>query len=132
MSRSVILWISHLNIYVKVFQFSFNISLYRCDGENGSPFSLYRNFRENRFFTPWNRPRYVEQYNLPPLIQQHQGKRQIPIGDVILSLNDTTVAAETCEELFTPQAPHINMFVSLAAGLDTMNLLTLFQGPKRR
>ncbi|KAL6910440.1 hypothetical protein GGI43DRAFT_390145 [Trichoderma evansii] len=67
------------------------------------------NFRENRFFTPWNRPRYVEQYNLPPQIQQHQGTRQIPIGDVILSLNDTTLAAETCEELFTPQAPHINM-----------------------
>ncbi|CAF3620920.1 unnamed protein product [Fusarium graminearum] len=67
------------------------------------------NFRENRFFTPWNRPRYVEQYNLPPALQKHQGVRQVPIGDVILSLNDTTVAAETCEELFTPQAPHINM-----------------------
>ncbi|KAB5580566.1 hypothetical protein GE09DRAFT_1082730 [Coniochaeta sp. 2T2.1] len=67
------------------------------------------NFRENRFFTPWNRPRYFEQYNLPPLLAKHQGKRQVPIGDVILSLNDTTLAAETCEELFTPQAPHINM-----------------------
>ncbi|KAK4070132.1 uncharacterized protein Triagg1_6553 [Trichoderma aggressivum f. europaeum] len=67
------------------------------------------NFRENRFFTPWNRPRYVEKYNLPPQIQEHQGVRQVPIGDIILSLNDTTLAAETCEELFTPQAPHINM-----------------------
>ncbi|KAM0247869.1 hypothetical protein ACHAQJ_009685 [Trichoderma viride] len=67
------------------------------------------NFRENRFFTPWDRPRHVEQYNLPPQIREHQGTRQIPIGDVILSLNDTTLAAETCEELFTPQAPHINM-----------------------
>ncbi|KAI1048756.1 hypothetical protein LB506_002228 [Fusarium annulatum] len=64
---------------------------------------------ENRFFTPWNRPRYVEKYNLPPALQKHQGVRQVPIGDVVLSLNDTTVAAETCEELFTPQAPHINM-----------------------
>ncbi|KAL7912831.1 hypothetical protein GGI35DRAFT_476662 [Trichoderma velutinum] len=67
------------------------------------------NFRENRFFTPWNRPRYVEKYNLPPQIQEQQGVRQVPIGDIILSLNDTTLAAETCEELFTPQAPHINM-----------------------
>ncbi|OIW35238.1 glutamine-dependent NAD(+) synthetase with GAT domain-containing protein [Coniochaeta ligniaria NRRL 30616] len=67
------------------------------------------NFRENRFFTPWNRPRYVEKYNLPPLLSQNQGTRQVPIGDVILSLNDTTLSAETCEELFTPQAPHINM-----------------------
>ncbi|KAH8131511.1 hypothetical protein ACSS6W_001723 [Trichoderma asperelloides] len=80
------------------------------------------NFRENRFFTPWNRPRYVEQYNLPPQIQQHQGTRQIPIGDVILSLNDTTVAAETCEELFTPQAPHINM------GLNGVEIFTNSSG----
>lgn len=80
------------------------------------------NFRENRFFTPWNRPRYVEQYNLPPQIQQHQGTRQVPIGDVILSLNDTTVAAETCEELFTPQAPHINM------GLNGVEIFTNSSG----
>ena len=26
---------------------------------------------------------------------------------MILSLNDTALAAETCEELFTPHAPHI-------------------------
>ncbi|KAF1854509.1 hypothetical protein Lal_00013084, partial [Lupinus albus] len=58
---------------------------------------------ENRFFTPWNRPRYVEKFNLPPALQKHQGVRQVPIGDVVLSLNDTTVAAETCEELFTPR-----------------------------
>ncbi|KAM0516653.1 hypothetical protein ACHAPE_005286 [Trichoderma viride] len=80
------------------------------------------NFRENRFFTPWNRPRYVEKYNLPPQIKQHQGTRQIPIGDVILSLNDTTLAAETCEELFTPQAPHINM------GLNGVEIFTNSSG----
>ena len=28
-------------------------------------------------------------------------------GDLILSLKDTALAAETCEELFTPHAPHI-------------------------
>ncbi|KAK4067814.1 hypothetical protein Trihar35433_6374 [Trichoderma harzianum] len=76
------------------------------------------NFRENRFFTPWDRPRYVEKYNLPPQIQEHQGVRQVPIGDIILSLNDTTLAAETCEELFTPQAPHINM------GLNGVEIFT--------
>ncbi|KAK0766879.1 hypothetical protein N5P37_000608 [Trichoderma harzianum] len=80
------------------------------------------NFRENRFFTPWNRPRYVEKYNLPPQIQEHQGVRQVPIGDIILSLNDTTLAAETCEELFTPQAPHINM------GLNGVEIFTNSSG----
>lgn len=71
------------------------------------------NFREMRFFTPWNRPRHVEQYYLPPRIQKHQGNRHVPIGDVVLSTIDTCVAAETCEELFTPNSPHINMFVNL-------------------
>lgn len=68
------------------------------------------NFREMRFFTPWNRPRHVEQYYLPPLIQKHQGRRHVPIGDVVLSTIDTCLAAETCEELFTPNSPHINMY----------------------
>ncbi|KAK9793983.1 putative Glutamine-dependent NAD(+) synthetase [Seiridium cardinale] len=81
------------------------------------------NFRENRFFTPWNRPRYVEEYNLPPRIQQHQGTRQVPIGDVVLSLNDTSLAAETCEELFTPQAPHINMALNGLAKAERANCL---------
>ncbi|KAI1320651.1 glutamine-dependent NAD(+) synthetase with GAT domain-containing protein [Xylariaceae sp. FL0255] len=67
------------------------------------------NFRENRFFVPWGRPRHVEQFSLPPLLKKHQNKRQVHIGDVILSLNDTTLAAETCEELFTPAAPQISM-----------------------
>ncbi|KAJ5155250.1 glutamine-dependent NAD(+) synthetase [Penicillium capsulatum] len=80
------------------------------------------NFRENRFFTPWNRPRHVEQYNLPPRFQKHQGTRQVPIGDVVLSLNDTSLAAETCEELFTPQAPHINM------GLNGVEIFTNSSG----
>lgn len=70
------------------------------------------NFREMRFFTPWNRPRHVEQYYLPPFIQKHQGSRQVPIGDVVLSTIDTCLAAETCEELFTPNSPHIDMFVN--------------------
>lgn len=71
------------------------------------------NFREMRFFTPWNRPRHVEQYYLPPMIQKHQGARHVPIGDVVLSTIDTCLAAETCEELFTPNSPHINMYVPL-------------------
>ncbi|KAI5926263.1 glutamine-dependent NAD(+) synthetase with GAT domain-containing protein [Camillea tinctor] len=65
--------------------------------------------RRNRHFTPWFGPRHVEDYLLPPALREDQGTRHVPIGDVILSLNDTSLAAESCEELFTPQAPHINM-----------------------
>ncbi|KAJ5928972.1 hypothetical protein N7466_007928 [Penicillium verhagenii] len=80
------------------------------------------NFREMRFFTPWNRPRHVEQYYLPPLIQKHQGARHVPIGDVVLSTIDTCLAAETCEELFTPNSPHINM------GLNGVEIFTNSSG----
>ncbi|KJZ76907.1 Glutamine-dependent NAD(+) synthetase [Hirsutella minnesotensis 3608] len=80
------------------------------------------NFREMRFFTPWNRPRHVEQYYLPPLIQKHQGCRHVPIGDVVLSTIDTCLAAETCEELFTPNSPHINM------GLNGVEIFTNSSG----
>ncbi|KAJ5721565.1 uncharacterized protein N7483_009499 [Penicillium malachiteum] len=80
------------------------------------------NFREMRFFTPWNRPRHVEQYYLPPKIQKHQGCRHVPIGDVVLSTIDTCLAAETCEELFTPNSPHINM------GLNGVEIFTNSSG----
>ncbi|KAJ5320471.1 hypothetical protein N7508_000754 [Penicillium antarcticum] len=80
------------------------------------------NFREMRFFTPWNRPRHVEQYYLPPFIQKHQGSRHVPIGDVVLSTIDTCLAAETCEELFTPNSPHINM------GLNGVEIFTNSSG----
>jgi hypothetical protein len=99
------------------------MGVYGCHSQRSHVLTLLdRNFRENRFFTPWNRPRYVEQYNLPPALQKHQGVRQVPIGDVIMSLNDTTVAAETCEELFTPQAPHINMYVFSVSNRKLPNL----------
>ena len=34
------------------------------------------------------------------------------VGDAALSFSDTTLAAETCEELFTPRAPHIALSLS--------------------
>ncbi|ROT43738.1 glutamine-dependent NAD(+) synthetase [Sodiomyces alkalinus F11] len=80
------------------------------------------NFREMRFFAPWNRPRHVEQYHLPPLFQKHQGRRHVPIGDVVLSTLDTCLAAETCEELFTPNSPHIDM------GLNGVEIFTNSSG----
>ncbi|ATY64144.1 glutamine-dependent NAD(+) synthetase synthase [Cordyceps militaris] len=80
------------------------------------------NFREMRFFTPWKAPRHVEQYYLPPRIQKLQGSRQVPIGDVVLSTIDTCLAAETCEELFTPNSPHIEM------GLNGVEIFTNSSG----
>lgn len=68
------------------------------------------NYREMRYFTPWNKPMQVESYSLPRFISSIMGgTTEVPIGDAIISTRDTVIGAETCEELFTPQSPHIKM-----------------------
>ena len=67
------------------------------------------NYREMRFFTPWGRPRHVEEYYLPRIMQEAQGALKVPIGDAVISTADTCFGMETCEELFTPDSPHNHM-----------------------
>ncbi|KAF1991728.1 glutamine-dependent NAD(+) synthetase with GAT domain-containing protein [Aulographum hederae CBS 113979] len=68
------------------------------------------NYRENRYFTPWSRPKYHEEYYLPRRIRNLMGGTiKVPIGDVLLSTPDTCIGIETCEELFTPDSPHNQM-----------------------
>jgi len=71
------------------------------------------NYREMRYFTPW----FVdpsatgfgplEDYYLPKVVQQVTGQLKVPIGIFALAALDTVLSFETCEELFTPNAPHI-------------------------
>jgi NAD+ synthase (glutamine-hydrolysing) len=65
------------------------------------------NYRETRWFTPWKKFDQLEQHVLPDLIRRITDQRSVPFGIAILVANDATVAAETCEELFTPDSPHI-------------------------
>ncbi|RYP68382.1 hypothetical protein DL770_008450 [Monosporascus sp. CRB-9-2] len=67
------------------------------------------NYREQRFFTPWLRPRHCEEYYLPRMIQVLQGAIKVTIGDAVISTPDTTIGCETCEELFLPDPPHNHM-----------------------
>ncbi|KAF1956968.1 glutamine-dependent NAD(+) synthetase with GAT domain-containing protein [Byssothecium circinans] len=68
------------------------------------------NYRESRYFTPWKSTRHVEQFLLPPgKLRDLQGARTVPIGDALIRFDDTLLGVETCEELFTPMAPHIEM-----------------------
>jgi NAD+ synthase (glutamine-hydrolysing) len=69
------------------------------------------NYRENRYFTEWT-PRHMEDYYLPPMMQDIQRAIKVPIGDAVISTPDTCLGAETCEELFTPNSPHILMGLS--------------------
>ena len=68
--------------------------------------------RENRWFIPWIGPRHVEEYYLPPMMQDIHDTIKVPIGDAVISTSDSCFGAETCEELFTPNAPHIGMGLS--------------------
>ena len=67
------------------------------------------NYFEARWFTPWVRQREVEDYPLEDIVGNITGQRFVPFGDAVLDTLDTSVACETCEELFLPNAPHIPM-----------------------
>uniref|UniRef100_A0A7I4BDN0 Glutamine-dependent NAD(+) synthetase n=3 Tax=Physcomitrium patens TaxID=3218 RepID=A0A7I4BDN0_PHYPA len=67
------------------------------------------NYRELRWFSSWKRLRELETYQLPECIREVTGQETVPFGDGYLSFEDTGVASETCEELFTPSAPHIGL-----------------------
>ncbi|KAH3687280.1 hypothetical protein WICPIJ_001742 [Wickerhamomyces pijperi] len=80
------------------------------------------NYREMRFFTPWQRVKYVETHSLPTLIQRLFGQKTVRFGDAVIEAMDTVIGAETCEELFTPQSPHIAM------ALDGVEIFTNSSG----
>ena len=66
------------------------------------------NYREQRWFVPWERGWTTEPYTLPREIAELTGQRQVPIGIAAIATADTLLAAETCEELFVPMSPHIH------------------------
>lgn len=80
------------------------------------------NYREMRYFTPWNRPKYYEEHQLPKNISKINGQTRVTFGDCIIETLDTKLGCETCEELFTPQSPHIAM------GLDGVEIFTNSSG----
>lgn len=74
------------------------------------------NYRELRYFAEWRRPTEYEEYYLPRNIVRVTGQTKVPLGDVVLATVDTCLASETCEELFTPNSPHIHL------GLDGVEI----------
>ncbi|KAI9889188.1 MAG: glutamine-dependent NAD(+) synthetase [Vezdaea aestivalis] len=79
------------------------------------------NYREMRHFTPWPVQK-VEDHFLPDLIKDVTGQDTVRFGDAVISTRDTCIGAETCEELFTPNAPHIPM------SLDGVEIFTNSSG----
>lgn len=64
------------------------------------------NYRELRYFTPWT-SRKVDSLLLPPCIEELTGQTKVTFGDSLLTLGQVRFGFETCEEMFTPQSPHI-------------------------
>lgn len=46
---------------------------------------------------------------LPTELRELTGQRNIKFGDCVLQANDTSIASEMCEELFTPDCPNIHL-----------------------
>jgi NAD+ synthase (glutamine-hydrolysing) len=65
------------------------------------------NFREMRYFTPWMRVRGYDDHMLPPSMSSITGQRSVRFGDMNIQALDTILGVESCEELFTADAPHI-------------------------
>ncbi|KAG8714421.1 glutamine-dependent NAD(+) synthetase [Ceratobasidium sp. 423] len=60
------------------------------------------NYRELRYFTPWQKHRQTEEHYLPRMIKAITGQVKVPFGDAVISTMDTCIGVELCEELFTP------------------------------
>ncbi|XP_078077441.1 glutamine-dependent NAD(+) synthetase [Mustelus asterias] len=67
------------------------------------------NYRELRWFMPWNKPRTVEEFSLPSIIQKVTGQDTAPFGNVLIETKDTCLGSEICEELWIANSPHITM-----------------------
>ncbi|KAI3928492.1 hypothetical protein MKW98_024093 [Papaver atlanticum] len=64
------------------------------------------NYIELRWFTAWKQSDGLEEFLLPPDVADAISQRSVPFGYGYIQFDDAAVAAEICEELFTPQPPH--------------------------
>lgn len=66
------------------------------------------NYREGRYFTAWNKNE-IEEFSLPKVVRNVAGQRTTFIGNAILQCTDTQIGVESCEELWQPNSPNIQM-----------------------
>ncbi|KAK7065400.1 Glutamine-dependent NAD(+) synthetase [Halocaridina rubra] len=67
------------------------------------------NYRESRWFAPWQKVRQVEDHYLPRMISKITGQVTVPFGDAVIATRDTCIGYEICEELWNPESSHIPM-----------------------
>ena len=68
------------------------------------------NYRESRYFTAYSESQESKTFLLPTLVYETLGQRTSPFGiGYVQSLDGIKVGCESCEELWTPQASHIDL-----------------------
>ncbi|KAK9926365.1 hypothetical protein M0R45_023599 [Rubus argutus] len=67
------------------------------------------NYRELRWFTAWKQKDQLVEFQLPGEISKALSQESVPFGYGYIQFLDTAVAAEVCEELFTPIPPHAEL-----------------------
>ena len=65
------------------------------------------NYRETRWFTTWKRRNETDDHTLSRELAEVTGQNKVPFGHAAISALDALIAGETCEELWTPDSPHI-------------------------
>ena len=73
---------------------------------------------DRRGCSPASQGRGLEEYALPGMIAAITGQKTVPIGVAAIAVADTVVGSETCEEVFTPNSPHI------ALALDGVEIIS--------
>jgi len=78
------------------------------------------NYREGRWFSPWDEARGLEELPLPGRVASvcRGGQRTAPIGHAVVRARDASVGVETCEELFAPLSPHVRLALN---GVDIVS-----------
>lgn len=72
------------------------------------------NYREPRWFTPWNTTWSLERLCLPSFVRDVTANLQqfCPIGQAIIELADgVTIGCESCEELWSPRSAHVDLYL---------------------
>jgi NAD+ synthase (glutamine-hydrolysing) len=67
------------------------------------------------------------QCRLPEVVAEACGQEDCLIGHAALQFRDAVVAVETCEELFTPMAPNIQLSLSGMGHAAVCSRLLLLQ-----
>jgi NAD+ synthase (glutamine-hydrolysing) len=65
------------------------------------------NYRESRHFTSWKRTNVLQQHLLSAPLREATGQEEVPFGHGAVQTQDSMIACEACEELWTPHSPHI-------------------------